>query len=154
MNRYILYVFIFFSCTNVEVRPGETAETEKTAKVFKLNSPGKKLFEENCRSCHHENRRAIGPPFQGIRKAYGKQWSVSFVKNNREMLMAEDIRAQYIALQYGMAIMPLFPNLDDHEIKQIFDYVDSFPILDARNYEHYNYSPERLRDSIKANWKY
>ena len=97
---------------------------------------GKAIFENNCKSCHLPNKTTdIAPSFQNIRKDYGLQWTLAFIKNSRQLKNEKDIRTLYSYYLFGSHEHIMFPVLEAKYVIKILDYVDKFPV-DTSQFRH------------------
>ena len=102
----------------------------------KQDNIGKALFENSCKSCHLPNKAtAIAPSFQNIRKDYGLQWTLAFIKDSRSLKNKKDICALYSYYLFGNHKHTMFPALKAKYVVKILDYVDKFP-ADTSQYKH------------------
>jgi len=121
---------------------------------FKEENPGKFLFQANCAPCHAKNKELIGPAFQYIRKDYGLNWAVSFIKDGKAMVEKRDSRALYSFYKYQEITHAKFPTLTKSQIIQILNYVDdntgSTSPIDTVQYRHRKLSETERQQFIKA----
>lgn len=112
MNRIVSIVIILFF--------GFTAFGQDMA------IEGKKLFQQNCSSCHKVDAPLIGPQLDEALDNWGgdKEAMYLWVKNWSEAVDAGHPRAIEIQ-DYDASAMTLFPQLSDEDIDKIFAYVDN-----------------------------
>lgn len=85
---------------------------------------GKKLFEENCASCHEMNKSGFAPSFKNIRQDYSLKWVVSFLRNSNDLIKSRDSRALCVYYRYEKIPHIRFPVLEEKYISKILEYVD------------------------------
>ena len=84
---------------------------------------GKKLFQQNCASCHAVNRKVIGPALAGITDRRPMEWILKFVKNSQAVIQGGDEYAVELFNKYNQTVMPI-QNLSDDEIQSVVAYVN------------------------------
>jgi mono/diheme cytochrome c family protein len=84
---------------------------------------GKKLFQQNCTSCHAVGRKVIGPALSGVTQRRPMEWILRFVKNSQAVIQSGDEYAVELYEKYNKTIMPS-QNLTDDEIKSVMAYID------------------------------
>ena len=57
---------------------------------------GKKLFKNNCASCHHMEKKAVGPPLKNVVKNQGEEWTKKWITNNQKLRDAGEKHANEI----------------------------------------------------------
>lgn len=87
---------------------------------------GKKLFKQNCASCHKVDQKLIGPALNEALDNWGgdKEAMYMWVKNWAKAVEAGYPRAVEVQ-NYDASAMTLFPQLKDEDIDAIFAYVDN-----------------------------
>ncbi|MFP5080549.1 c-type cytochrome [Pedobacter sp. JCM 36344] len=82
---------------------------------------GRKLFKENCSSCHQLGSNSIGPALTPMLKELDEAFAIKWIRNWKALVDAGDKQA-IEASKYSPAEMPLFPRLTDVQIKNIIAY--------------------------------
>ena len=82
---------------------------------------GRKLFKENCNSCHQLNSNAVGPALTPKLTELDEAWAIKWIKNWKALVDAGDKQA-IEAAKYSPAEMTAFPRLKDEQIKNIIAY--------------------------------
>ena len=87
-------------------------------------SLGKKIFQNNCQSCHALDKNLTGPALRGVESR--GPWTerknlIRWVKNPAAMINESEYTKSLYKL-YGSLMTP-FPNLTDEEINAVFDYI-------------------------------
>jgi mono/diheme cytochrome c family protein len=82
---------------------------------------GRKLFKENCNSCHQLNSNAVGPALTPKLTELDEAWAIKWIKNWKALVDAGDKQA-IEASKYSPAEMTTFPRLKDEQIKSIIAY--------------------------------
>jgi len=80
---------------------------------------GDALFKNNCAQCHAVNDRVVGPALAGLTKRRRIEWVVSWVHNSSKIIASGDEYAVKLFNDYGKQQMPAFPQLSEHDIKDI-----------------------------------
>ncbi len=87
---------------------------------------GKKLYEENCKSCHGINKRLIGPNLPdsaGLKMdKIDPTWIFKWIRNSQGLIRQHDTAAVKAFIQYNRIEMPSFPTLTDDDIRSIGAY--------------------------------
>ncbi len=86
---------------------------------------GKKLFEENCTSCHSFDSKIVGPALKGVHEKPGRteKWLISWIKNAPEMVAKGDPLAVKLFEENNNASMTVFGTFSDNDVKNILAYV-------------------------------
>ncbi|MDB5231887.1 MAG: cytochrome [Chitinophagaceae bacterium] len=99
--------------------------------VFSFNNignaqDGKKIFVDNCASCHAVNKKLTGPALAGVRERgpWADPAKLHAWVHNPAGFMAGDPYTQGLKVEMGGAMMTPFPNLSDKEIDAVVDYVE------------------------------
>lgn len=87
---------------------------------------GKKLFQQNCSSCHKVDSKLIGPPLNVALDNWGgdKEAMYLWVKDWSKSLASGHPRAIEV-VEFDPTAMNTFPMLSDEDIDKIFAYVDN-----------------------------
>ncbi len=80
---------------------------------------GDALFKNNCAQCHSVNDKVVGPALGGITKRRSISWLIPWVKNSSKVIASGDEYAVNLFNEYGKQQMPAFPQLSEHDIKDI-----------------------------------
>lgn len=111
---------------------------------------GQILFKNSCASCHLENKKTnIAPPFQSIRRHYGLEWTIAYLRDAEKLRAKGDINAEYNYYKYDKSNHLKFPVLEDKYIIMILDYVDSFKV-DATLYKDRILTEDQKIEFIKS----
>jgi len=84
---------------------------------------GDALFKNNCAQCHAVNDKVVGPALAGLTKRRRIAWVVAWVKNSSKVIASGDEYAVKLFDDYGKQQMPAFPQLSEHDIKDIVLWV-------------------------------
>ncbi len=88
---------------------------------------GKKLFKQNCASCHKPDKVLTGPALQGwADRVPDNPWIYDWVRNSQKMIQDGDVYGNQIYKEYNNTEMTAFPQLTDEEIDAIMLYVDNW----------------------------
>lgn len=87
---------------------------------------GKKLFRNNCASCHNMERKSVGPALKNVVKNQGEDWVKKWVKNNQKLRDAGDQHANQIFKEYNGMAMPVYEHLGDDAINDITAYLAQY----------------------------
>ena len=87
---------------------------------------GKKLFRNNCASCHNMEKKVVGPALKNVVKNQGEDWTKSWIKNNQALRDAGDKHANEIFQQYNGMAMPAYEHLGDEAINDITAYLAQY----------------------------
>jgi len=90
---------------------------------------GKKLFTNNCASCHNRNMKddMTAPALAGFRERWEgredllKEW----IKNSQKVIASGDPYSVKLFNDWDNSPMTSFPNLSDEDIEEILGYVDA-----------------------------
>ena len=87
---------------------------------------GKKLFRNNCASCHNMEKRVVGPALKNVVKNQGEDWTKEWIKNNQKLRDAGDKHANEIFKEYNGMAMPAYEHLGDEAINNITTYLAQY----------------------------
>jgi len=82
---------------------------------------GRKLFKENCNSCHQLGSNSVGPALTPKLKELDEAFAIKWIKNWKALVDAGDKQA-IEASKFSPAEMTTFPRLKDEQIKSIIAY--------------------------------
>ncbi|MDL5051946.1 c-type cytochrome [Oscillatoria amoena NRMC-F 0135] len=88
---------------------------------------GKKLFEENCTSCHYFGKNGQGPALSGVTGRRQEAWLKQWIKQADKMIAAGDPIATQLAKDYAPNVMTNFESLTDVQIGDIIAYLKTNP---------------------------
>lgn len=96
-----------------------------TGIIAKKLLEGKRLFMNQCASCHKPDKEFVGPMLAKCRQREpDKNWAYRFVSNTNVMLET-DSYAKALLKKYGSR-QPQFNGLTKKEVDAILDYCDSY----------------------------
>ena len=139
-----LLFLIFAACSSQEEKIfGEEISTSSEQILA-----GRKLFEQNCSTCHNFNENAIGPNLSGLTRHVETDWIKRFIKNPSEFFLAKDERALRLLAIYKTE-MPANPNFSDSDLNSILSYLHTFESLpiEILGDTTSNLIPEKIQDS-------
>jgi mono/diheme cytochrome c family protein len=82
---------------------------------------GRKLFKDNCNSCHQLDRNSTGPALTAKLNELDEAFAIKWIKNWKALVDAGDQQA-IEASKFSAAEMTAFPRLTDDQIKNIIAY--------------------------------
>lgn len=82
---------------------------------------GRKLFKDNCNSCHQLDRNSTGPALTPKLKELDEAFAIKWIKNSPALIKSGDPQAVE-ASKFSPAEMTAFPRLTDDQIKNIIAY--------------------------------
>lgn len=89
---------------------------------------GKKLFMDNCASCHAVHKKVTGPALVGVEGRWAsKKTLYQWIRNSASVLATGDKYANDLFNEYNKVQMTAFPNLTDKEIDAMLAYINSVP---------------------------
>ena len=87
---------------------------------------GKKIFQQNCSSCHKIDGKLIGPPLDEALDQWGGDKAAMYTWIRNWAQAVEEGHPRAIEVQnYDPSAMTMFPQLSDEDIDKIFAYVDN-----------------------------
>jgi cytochrome c oxidase cbb3-type subunit 3 len=85
---------------------------------------GKKLFTENCVTCHKLGEDMIGPNLVGVLDRRKPEWVKSFIKNSSRMIEQGDADAKAVFEKYNKVAMTIFEGtIPDAGIDALVSYL-------------------------------
>lgn len=84
---------------------------------------GKKLFQQNCASCHKVLEDLTGPALKGIDSRRQKEWIYKWIHNSQEVVASGDDYAVQLFNKWNKTAMTSFPTMKNEEIDAILAYV-------------------------------
>lgn len=88
---------------------------------------GKKLFEENCTSCHYFGKKGTGPALSGVTGRRQEAWLKQWIKQADKMIAAGDPIATQLAKEYAPNVMTNFEWMTDAQIGDLIAYLKTNP---------------------------
>lgn len=89
---------------------------------------GKKLFVDNCASCHAVHKKLTGPALVGVEDRWPDKGKLhAWIKNNQAVIKSGDAYANALFLEYNKSPMKEFPGLTDKDIDAILAYIKTVP---------------------------
>ncbi|WP_075348803.1 PQQ-dependent sugar dehydrogenase [Algoriphagus marinus] len=142
---YITLLFLIFEACSPR---GEKIFGEEISTSSEQILAGKKLFEQNCSTCHNFNENAIGPNLSGLTRQVETDWIKRFIKNPSEFFLAKDERALRLLAIYKNE-MPAYPNFSDSDLNSILSYLHTFETIpiEILGDTTSNLIPEKIQDS-------
>ena len=108
---FLLPVYFLFSCSS-----SGNPEDPATA-------GGKRLFLQNCASCHHVQQQLVGPPLNGVAGKWNRKDLYDYMHDPARYIdTRNDKRIIDLHRQYKL-IMPGFPQLSEKDIDAIISYI-------------------------------
>jgi mono/diheme cytochrome c family protein len=91
---------------------------------------GEGLYNANCASCHHPEKKSTGPALKGARQRWIDKSSeenfYKWVQNNAKLRASGDAYANAIFNEWGGSIMNTFETLSNDDIDDIMAYVEAW----------------------------
>ncbi len=101
----------------------------RTSEVNPNVAIGKKLFKNNCASCHNKNMRddLTGPALANVLERWEGRENLLYewIRNPAKVLESGDPYALRLYKDWNQVQMTSFPNLENMEIKALLDYIES-----------------------------
>ena len=92
-----------------------------------LAQDGKKLFGDNCASCHNPIKEVTGPALQGVsERVPDTKLLHAWIRNNGAVLASGNKYFNDLFVKYNKTPMNIFPTLTDGEIDAILKYVNDY----------------------------
>ncbi|RZK82041.1 MAG: c-type cytochrome [Pedobacter sp.] len=82
---------------------------------------GRKLFKDNCGSCHQLTSNSTGPALTPKLTELDEAWAIKWIRNSPALIASGDPQAVE-ASKFSPAEMTAFPRLTDDQIKNIIAY--------------------------------
>ena len=112
---YLALSILFISCNESERLDPSPPDAGK----------GKMIFQENCASCHHVQKKLVGPPLAGTMNFWkNRQDLYDYIHNPEAYLKTRnDERMNRLHDEYKL-MMPGFPYLSEKDIDAIVMYLE------------------------------
>lgn len=113
------FIFILFTAFLVLLGLPSALRAEGNAEE------GKKLFRQNCSSCHALKQKMVGPALAGTNEKYkgDEEWLYKWIRNSPALIAAGDAKAVALYEANNKLAMTAFPNLTDQNIADILAYI-------------------------------
>jgi mono/diheme cytochrome c family protein len=111
VRRVLKSVFVFAALSVLTVSATQAQDVVE----------GRKLFKENCNSCHQLTSNSVGPALTPKLTELDEAWAIKWIKNWKALVDAGDKQA-IEASKFSPAEMTTFPRLKDEQIKSIIAY--------------------------------
>lgn len=86
-------------------------------------STGKKLFIQNCASCHSPNVDIVGPKMKGVADKRTNEWLKKMITNGDALINSGDKEAVALYKNWNNIKHPNFERLSSEEVTAIIDYL-------------------------------
>lgn len=103
------------------IDPVELINSAATTKY----AAGKKVYLDNCISCHDPKKDATGPSILFIHKRRDQKWLAEFIRNSAKLIASGDKFANCIYDHWNKTAMTAFPNLTDKNLDDMYAYLDA-----------------------------
>jgi mono/diheme cytochrome c family protein len=108
---FLLPLYFFYSCSS-SGKPEDPGVAS-----------GKRLFLQNCASCHHVQQQLVGPPLNGVAGKWKMKDLYDYIHDPARYIdTRNDTRIIDLHRQYKL-IMPAFPQLSEKDIDDIVSYI-------------------------------
>jgi mono/diheme cytochrome c family protein len=98
-----------------------TTSVESTVSV---NAEGKRLFSQNCASCHAIHKQLTGPALAGIEERVpDRNQLYEWVRNSESVIKSGEPYFVDLYNRFNKTSMNQFPNLTNADIDNILDYI-------------------------------
>ncbi len=84
-----------------------------------LVKEGKQIFDNNCKACHHINKKWIGPAMKGVTKRRSPEWIMNMILNPIEMTEVNPVAIQLLK-EYTAPMPNQYLNID--QVRAILEY--------------------------------
>ena len=102
---------------------GPTSSVLGQNKESDLFISGSSLFKANCTSCHHLDKKIIGPALRGVVSRTSVEWFTNWVKNPMEFIRTNP-RAAQLFEEYNQTQHIRFSTFTDEQIKSLIEFVE------------------------------
>ena len=113
----LAFAFLFIFSISLSAQDGDAAN-------------GKKLFNASCASCHHLDKKILGPPLKGISEKREKKWLHAWIKNSAKLIASGDKIAKGLLEEFKIP-MPPNEQLSEKDINDILAYTDGKAVKKA-----------------------
>lgn len=115
---------------------------------------GRRLFQENCTSCHSLDKDLTGPALSGVegRGPWGDRINLFAFTRNVAAFMATNCYTQDLKKTYA-TVMTSFPALGDSDLHALYDYIKNEDLKKGLVYDNSCVDSCRIYDSIYAEGK-
>jgi mono/diheme cytochrome c family protein len=113
---------------------------------------GKALFEATCSTCHNYNKTLTGPALKGLegRGPWNSREELFAFTRNPGGYIPKTCYTKELAAQFGLQLMPSYPQLGDEAMNALYDYIKSEDVKNGISLtNHYVITP--CEDSC---WRY
>ena len=129
MKEFLFIVLTLTACTLLPKRLptgiGKYQQLNLQPVSDSLSMTGKKIFEENCSSCHKMEYKNIGPDLSDIMSRRKPEWIMNFMLNMKKMKKGE---ATTIALDKEFAYANCYIPLSENKAQNVLEYFRLYQI--------------------------
>jgi mono/diheme cytochrome c family protein len=109
---------------------------------------GKKLFSENCKSCHHVFVELTGPALMGSDiKMPDKELLYEFIRNNQKVLASGNCYYNFLYNKWNKTAMNNFSAFSYDDIDNIYKYIHHEVEKAGINYDSLRFAYNKCKDS-------
>ncbi|MEP7257419.1 MAG: PQQ-dependent sugar dehydrogenase [Flavitalea sp.] len=138
---FIVTSILFYACQS-----GSGSGTGQIASDTISIALGKKIFEQNCSSCHSFRHDGIGPALSGVTSMASPDWLKHFIKDPVAVIQSGDSRAKELLAKFH-TMMPSFTTLADKDLDAIIAFLNTHK---AGEKSSFVIDSNYLRDPIKT----
>lgn len=134
--KYLIYSVLILICLAFgfliyssfsETKPATLIVNKIQQNTIATSEPlGKKIFQQNCQSCHALDKKLSGPALRGLteRGPWTNRANIYKWIHNPAAFMVTNLYARELQKEYGQ-IMPPFNHLSEKDIDAIIDYIST-----------------------------
>jgi cytochrome c2 len=101
--------------------------TTSVESIVSVNAEGKRLFSQNCASCHAIHKRLTGPALAGLEERIpDRKRLFDWIRNSQKVLQSGDEYFNALYNSYDKIQMNPFPDFTDKDIDNILDYISQY----------------------------
>ena len=90
---------------------------------------GKKIFTENCSSCHKMEQKLVGPSLQNVIGEQGRDWTREWINNSQKLIDSGDKHANDVYNEYNKMAMPAYAGIiSDEDIESLLTYLEDYKV--------------------------
>jgi mono/diheme cytochrome c family protein len=129
LTIFAFVLTIYLSVVAVMVQQDEAAGVSHSVTVDspvqprKIEHPGEKVFNANCKACHRVHQKLIGPALAGVLERRDSLWVVRMIRNSSQLIASGDPTAVQLFKDYNRTQMTAFTTMSDEDLRALLNYL-------------------------------
>lgn len=112
---------------------------------------GRKLYQENCASCHCLNQNLTGPALGNITQFRSREWLYRFTRNSQKMITSGDSLAVCLWNTWKPTLMNDFEKWQEQDFVDVYNFIEASSLADTLKLTAKDYTCVNMTVEVPAN---